>query len=58
VDQKPYLRNWRAVRDSLGLILAGNFFIADTTLLVEGESDAKFIGTLLAAFDRAGFIDS
>jgi energy-coupling factor transporter ATP-binding protein EcfA2 len=57
VDQKPYLRNWRAVRDSLGLILAGTFFIADTTLLVEGESDAMYIGSLLAAFDRAEFID-
>lgn len=57
LDQKPYLRNWRAVRDSLGLILAGNFFIADTTLLVEGESDALYVGALLAAFDRAGIID-
>ena len=57
VDQKPYLRNWRAVRDSLGLILAGTFFIADRTLLVEGESDAMYIGALLAAFDRAEIID-
>jgi predicted ATPase len=57
VDQKPYLRNWRAVRDSLGLILAGNFFIADTTLLVEGESDALYVGALLAAYDRAEIID-
>jgi predicted ATPase len=57
VDQKPYLRNWRAVRDSLGLILAGTFFIADTTLLVEGESDAMYVGVLLAAFDRAELMD-
>jgi predicted ATPase/5S rRNA maturation endonuclease (ribonuclease M5) len=57
IDQKPFLRNWRAVRDSLGLILAGNFFIADRTLIVEGESDAMYVGALLAAFDRAGVID-
>jgi len=57
IDQKPYLKNWRAVRDSLGLIFAGNFFIADTTLLVAGESDAMYLGALLAAFDRAEFID-
>jgi predicted ATP-dependent endonuclease of OLD family len=57
VDQKPYLRNWRAVRDSLGLILAGTFFIADRTLLVEGESDAMYVGALLAAFDRIELID-
>ncbi len=52
-----FLRNWRAVRDSLGLILAGNFFIADRTLIVEGESDAMYVGALLAAFDRAEIID-
>jgi predicted ATPase len=57
IDQKPFLRNWRAVRDSLGLILAGNFFIADRTLIVEGESDAMYTGALLAAFDRAEVID-
>ncbi|HKC71080.1 MAG TPA: TOPRIM nucleotidyl transferase/hydrolase domain-containing protein, partial [Terriglobales bacterium] len=57
VDQKPYLKNWRAVRKSLGLILAGTFFIADRTLLVEGESDALYIGAVLAACDRAGLID-
>jgi 5S rRNA maturation endonuclease (ribonuclease M5) len=57
VDQKPFLRNWRAVRDSLGLILAGNFFIADRTLIVEGESDAMYVGALLAGFDRAEAID-
>jgi predicted ATP-dependent endonuclease of OLD family len=57
VDQKPFLKNWRAVRESLGLILAGTFFIADRTLLVEGESDALYIGALLAACDRAGLVD-
>jgi len=57
VDQKPYLRNWRAVRDSLGLILAGNFFITDTTLLLEGESDAMYVGAVLAALDRAEIVD-
>ena len=57
IDQKPFLRNWRAVRDSLGLILAGNFFIADRTLIVEGESDAMYVGALLAAFDRAEVVD-
>jgi predicted ATP-dependent endonuclease of OLD family len=53
IDQKPFLKNWRAVKDSLGLILAGTFFIADRTLLVEGESDAMYVGALLGAYDRA-----
>ena len=58
VDQKPYVGNWRAVRDQLGLILSGNFFIASTTLLVEGESDAMYVGALLSMFDRMGVIDA
>jgi len=57
VNQKPYLKNWRAIKDCLGLVFAGNFFIADTTLLVEGESDALYIGALLAALDRSGRAD-
>ena len=57
IDQKPFLKNWRAVRQSLGLLLAGTFFIADRTLLVEGESDAMYVGDLLAACDRADLID-
>jgi len=57
LDQKPFLRNWHAVRETLGLILAGNFFIADTTLLVEGESDALYIGALLTALNRSESID-
>jgi hypothetical protein len=57
IDQKPFLKNWRAVKDSLGLILAGTFFIADRTLLVEGESDAMYVGALLGAYDRAGRMD-
>jgi len=38
-------------------MLAGNFFIADTTLLVEGESDAMYVGALLSALDRAESVD-
>jgi AAA ATPase domain len=57
IDQKPFLKNWRAVRASLGLILAGTFFIAERTLLVEGESDAMYIPAMLGAFDRAGVVD-
>lgn len=57
LDQKPFHRNWRAVRQTLGLVLAGTFFIADRTLLVEGESDALYLGALLSAFDRAEAMD-
>jgi hypothetical protein len=57
VDQKPYLQNWRAVKDALGLIFASNFFIAQATILLEGESDAMYLGALLAACDRARYLD-
>jgi predicted ATP-dependent endonuclease of OLD family len=43
IDQKPFIRNWKAVRDSLGILLSNNFLIADKTLLVEGPSDGIYI---------------
>jgi predicted ATP-dependent endonuclease of OLD family len=57
VDHKPYIGNWKAVRSNLGLILSNNFFVADTTLLVEGPSDEIYIASLLRACDRLGVID-
>lgn len=43
IDQRPYTRNWKAVRDSLGILLSNNFLIAEKTLLVEGPSDVIYI---------------
>lgn len=43
IDQKPFLKNWKALRDSLGILLSNNFLIADKTLLVEGPSDVIYI---------------
>lgn len=43
IDQKPFLKNWKAVRESLGILLSNNFLIADKTLLVEGPSDLIYI---------------
>ncbi len=43
IDQKPFVKNWKAVRDSLGIILSNNFLIAEKTLLVEGPSDVIYI---------------
>ncbi len=57
IDHKPYLGNWKSVRSNLGLIFSNNFFIADTTLLVEGPSDEVYIASLLRTCDRLGLID-
>lgn len=43
IDQKPFLKNWKAVRDSLGILLSNNFLIADKTLLTEGPSDVIYL---------------
>jgi len=43
IDQKPFQRNWKAVRESLGILLSNNFLIAEKTLLVEGPSDIIYL---------------
>jgi len=43
IDQKPFQKNWKAVRESLGILLSNNFLIAEKTLLVEGPSDVIYI---------------
>jgi predicted ATP-dependent endonuclease of OLD family len=43
IDQRPYTRNWKAVRESLGILLSNNFLIAEKTLLVEGPSDIIYL---------------
>jgi len=43
IDQKPFTKNWKSVRESLGILLSNNFLIAEKTLLVEGPSDIIYI---------------
>ena len=43
IDQKPFQKNWKAVRSSLGILLSNNFLISEKTLLVEGPSDVIYI---------------
>ncbi|KKQ25182.1 MAG: hypothetical protein US62_C0003G0011 [Candidatus Woesebacteria bacterium GW2011_GWA1_37_8] len=43
IDQKPFTKNWKSVRESLGILLSNNFLIAEKTLLVEGASDIIYI---------------
>jgi predicted ATP-dependent endonuclease of OLD family len=57
IDHKPYIGNWKALRSNLGLIFANNFFVADTTLLVEGPSDVVYVTSLLRTCDRLKLID-
>ena len=49
IDQKPFQKNWKSVRESLGVLLSNNFLIAEKTLLVEGPSDIIY---LLDAINR------
>jgi len=52
IDQKPFRKNWKSVRESLGILLSNNFLIAEKTLLVEGPSDLIYIlGTIRSLKD-------
>ena len=57
IDQKPFSKNWKSVRQSLGILLSNNFLIADKTLLVEGPSDTIYLLDALKRLKAAGTID-
>jgi hypothetical protein len=57
IDQKPFSKNWKSVRQSLGILLSNNFLIAEKTLLVEGPSDAVYLLDALKKLKANGDID-
>jgi predicted ATP-dependent endonuclease of OLD family len=57
IDQKPFTKNWKSVRESLGILLSNNFLIADKTLLVEGPSDIIYILDAVRKLKASGNID-
>ncbi|ABS63299.1 hypothetical protein Plav_1680 [Parvibaculum lavamentivorans DS-1] len=57
VDGKPFLGNWRAAIDALGLALPGTILFATHVLLVEGASDAIFLNALLQRMAEEGMHD-
>ncbi|GEM_PF-2335676 len=57
IDQKPFLKNWKSVRDSLGILLSNNFLIAEKTLLTEGPSDVIYILSAIKQMKASQKID-
>lgn len=57
IDQKPFTKNWKSVRESLGILLSNNFLIAEKTLLVEGPSDIIYILEAMKKLKKTGGID-
>lgn len=57
IDQKPFTKNWKSVRESLGILLSNNFLIAEKTLLVEGPSDIIYILDAIKKLKAAGIVD-
>ncbi len=57
IDQKPFVKNWKSVRESLGILLSNNFLIAEKTLLVEGPSDVIYILHAIKKLKAADEID-
>ncbi len=57
IDQKPFVKNWKSVRESLGILLSNNFLIAEKTLLVEGPSDVIYLIDAIKKLKQEGKID-
>lgn len=57
IDQKPFVKNWKSVRESLGILLSNNFLIAEKTLLVEGPSDIIYMLDAIKKLKNTGNID-
>jgi hypothetical protein len=57
IDAKPFSGNWKAVRESLGILMAHNFLIAEHTLLVEGPSDPIYLLACLGKLVESGKVD-
>ncbi len=57
IDRAPYLRNWKSLRESLGLMMGHNFLVSDRTLLVCGPSDQVLLLSGLGYLIRSGLAD-
>lgn len=57
IDQKPFVKNWKSVRESLGILLSNNFLIAEKTLLTEGPSDVIYILDVIKKLKSSGEVD-
>lgn len=57
IDQKPFIKNWKAVRESLGILLSNNFLIAEKTLLVEGPSDIIYLLNAIKKLKKDELLD-
>ena len=57
IDQKPFQKNWKSVRDSLGILMSNNFLIAEKTLLVEGPSDIIYLLDVINRMKKENKID-
>jgi predicted ATP-dependent endonuclease of OLD family len=57
IDHKPYRASWRRATDALGVRLGSFSLFADTTLLVEGESDPLYLYELVRQLNLLGKTD-
>ena len=54
IDGKPFVAQWKAVLDQLGLALPGTVLFAPHVLLCEGDADPIYINTILQILIELG----
>ena len=57
IDQKPFVGQWRAAIDALGLALPGSLLFASKVLLVEGDSEPIILNAELQKMIELGELD-
>jgi recombinational DNA repair ATPase RecF len=57
LDSKPYVSRWRTALAALGFSLAGTVLFAPHVLLVEGDSDAIYVTSILRRLIADGHLD-
>lgn len=52
VDSKPYIDNWRKVRNSLGMLASDSLITGDINIIVEGLTEQIYLPELLRKYTK------
>lgn len=57
IQGKPYISSWKPTMNALGLYIPGGVFFSNKLLVVEGDSDPMFLGSIFRLLISRGIID-